>query len=58
MVGPLAMLSSGQAEGRPHFTGAYWEIRRKASAKRDLSRPFPPVPESGSFLIPASLSVS
>src|SRR5208337_2243244 len=47
------MSSSGRVEGGPHFTRAYREVRRKASARRDLSRPFPPLPEGSSFLTPA-----
>ena len=53
-TGKLATKPSGRVEGRPHFTRAYRESRRKASARRDLSLPFPPVPESSSFLTPAS----
>jgi hypothetical protein len=33
---PLAMSSGGRAQGGPHLTKAYREVRRRASAKRDL----------------------
>jgi hypothetical protein len=52
-TGKLATKPNGRVEGGPHFTRAYREVRRKASARRDLGRPFSPVHEGSSFLTPA-----
>jgi hypothetical protein len=40
MTGLFAMSSSGRVEGSEHFTRAYREVRRKASARREPSRLF------------------